>query len=133
MIELEHETFKFKKIHKVPELLINDIKYKGSWLGKYIFDSICSGFIEDDGICSSPKPSDLNNSLGLTIGSLLLIICIICISMFILLLCYRRIVNKSLEASLNEKIQTQTIHSLSQYQVFKDENSGKKPFDLNKL
>jgi len=53
--------------------------------------------------------------------------------MVILLLCYRRIVNKSLEASLNEKIQSQTIFSLGQYQVFKDENTGRKSIDITKL
>lgn len=50
-----------------------------------------------------------------------------------LLLCYRRIVNKSLEASLNEKIQSQTMASLGQYQVFKEENSGRKSIDITKL
>ncbi len=113
--------------------MLNDIKYRGSWLGKYMFESICSGFIEDDSICSSPKPSDLSDNSGLTTGTLLFIVFVIFISMILLLICYRRIVNKSLEASLNEKIQTQTIHSLSQYQVFKDENTGKKSYDLNKV
>ena len=102
-------------------------------MGKYIFESICSGFIEDDTICSSFNQSNLESSSGLTTGTLLFIIFVIFISMIVLLICYRRIVNKSLEATLNEKIQTQTIHSLSQYQVFKDDNSGKKTFDINKL
>jgi hypothetical protein len=53
--------------------------------------------------------------------------------MIFILLCYRRIVNKSLEASLNEKIQSQTIHSLGQYQVFKDENTGRRSIDITKL
>ena len=70
-------------------------------------------------------------SLGF--GSILLIIVVITAIMITLLLCYRRIVNKSLEASLNEKIQSQTIFSLGQYQVFKDENTGRKSIDITKL
>ena len=52
--------------------------------------------------------------------------------MLIVLYCYRRVVNKQLEQSLNEKIQTQTIFSLGQYQVFKDD-TGKKSVDVTKL
>ena len=66
-------------------------------------------------------------------GSILLIIIVVSFIMIVILLCYRRIVNKSLEASLNEKIQSQTIHSLGQYQVFKDENTGRRSIDITKL
>jgi len=66
-------------------------------------------------------------------GSILLIIVVITAIMIILLICYRRIVNKSLEASLNEKIQSQTIFCLGQYQVFKDENTGRKSIDITRL
>ena len=52
--------------------------------------------------------------------------------MLVVLYCYRRVVNKQLEQSLNEKIQTQTIFSLGQYQVFKDD-TGKKSVDVTKL
>jgi hypothetical protein len=133
-IEDDYNTFHNKKVMKIPEIMLNGVKYKGSWLAKYIFESICSGFLDDDTICATPKPEDLiQDEEGLTVGAVLIIIVFIVFAMLVLLICYRRIVNKSLEASLNEKIQTQTIHSLGQYQVFKDESTGRKSVDVTKL
>lgn len=89
---------------------------------------------ENDPICKMNKiveNSYVHASLGF--GYIFLIIVVITAIMIILLMCYRRIVNKSLEASLNEKIQSQTIFSLGQYQVFKDENTGRKSIDITKL
>lgn len=89
---------------------------------------------ENDPICKTNKNSESSSGhAGLGFGSILLIIVVITAIMIVLLLCYRRIVNKSLEASLNEKIQSQTIFSLGQYQVFKDENTGRKSIDITKL
>jgi len=133
IIETDYNSFQDKKINKFPTILLNGVKYNGSWLAKYIFDSICSGFLDDEQICAVPKPTDLAKEEGLTAGVFLLIITITVFVMLIMLICYRRIVNKSLEASLNEKIQTQTIHSLGQYQVFKDESTGRKSVDITKL
>ena len=107
---------------------------KGSWLSKYIFHGICGGFIdENDPICKINKNTDSSGHSGLGFGSIFLIIVVITAIMIVLLMCYRRIVNKSLEASLNEKIQSQTVFSLGQYQVFKDENTGRKSIDITKL
>ncbi len=133
IIEDDYNAFHAKKVLKIPELMFNGIKYKGSWLSKYMFDAICTGFIDDDGICATPKPEDLAGDSGVGVGGILIIILITVLAMIVLLICYRRIVNKSLEASLNEKIQTQTIHSLGQYQVFKDESTGRKSVDVTKL
>lgn len=132
-IESDYNVFHSKKVLKIPELMFNGIKYKGSWHPKYMFDAICSGFIDDDSICATPKPEDLSSDSGIGAGGILIIIIVTIVAMVVLLICYRRIVNKSLEMSLNEKIQTQTIHSLGQYQVFKDENTGRKSVDVTKL
>ena len=59
-------------------------------------------------------------------GGILLIILLIIILNIILIYCYKRIVNKSLESSIEDKIQTQTIFSLGQYKVFQDEGPQKK-------
>ncbi len=93
-------------------------------MGKYIFESICSGFIDDEVDCSSPNINSNNDSdYGISGGTVFLIVLLIFIIFVLLVICYRRIVLKSLETTLNEKIQTQTIHSLTQYQVFKDDNT----------
>jgi len=88
---------------------------------------------ENDPICKTNKNSDASGHASLGFGSIFLIIVVITAIMIILLMCYRRIVNKSLEASLNEKIQSQTIFSLGEYQVFKDQNTGRKSIDITKL
>lgn len=89
---------------------------------------------ENDPICKINKNNESSSGqASLGFGSIFLIIVVISAIMIILLMCYRRIVNKSLEASLNEKIQSQTIFSLGQYQVFKDENTGRKSIDITKL
>ena len=89
---------------------------------------------ENDPICKMNKNIDSSSAqANFGFGSIFLIIVVITAIMIILLMCYRRIVNKSLEASLNEKIQSQTIFSLGQYQVFKDENTGRKSIDITKL
>jgi hypothetical protein len=62
-------------------------------------------------------------------GTIILIAVIISFSMIVLLYCYKRVVNRSLEQSLNEKIQQQTIFSLGQYEIFKDDN-GRRTFEL---
>lgn len=118
----------------MPELLINGVKYRGSWLGKYIFDSICTGFLDDESICGTPGPEETKAESGFGFGTILVILVLVCLTTVVLLICYRRIVNKSLEDSLNEKIQTQTIFSLGQYRVFKeDESTGRKTIDVRNL
>jgi hypothetical protein len=128
----DYNLYKKYNVNRVPDLIINDIKYRGTWHSKYIFHSICSGFIDNSTICNEPVDLSAMDG-GLNVGSIIFIIFIVLIAMVILLICYRRIVNKSLEASLNEKIQTQTIFSLGQYHVFKDENTGRKSVDVAKL
>jgi hypothetical protein len=133
-LENDYNSYTTNKVHRVPELRLNGVKYRGSWHASNIFSAICSGFIDDDSVCATPSPQDLpGNDSGMGAGAILLIIVSIILAMLILLICYKRIVNKSLEASLNEKIQSQTIHSLGQYQVFKDENTGRKSVDVSKL
>jgi hypothetical protein len=40
--------------------------------------------------------------------------------MFVILCCYRRVVKKALETSLNERIQEQAMKTIGQYNAFKD-------------
>ena len=49
-IEEDYKNFNDKRIYNVPELLINGVKYRGSWFSKHIFYSICNGFISDESI-----------------------------------------------------------------------------------
>jgi len=63
---------------------------------------------------------------GFGIGSILIIIVIITLISLLVLFCYRKYINRKLHISIDEKIQTQTIYSLGQYQVFQDQQVPKK-------
>lgn len=120
-VEEDYHQFNRKRIYRVPTLLINGAKYKGNWLGKSMFTSICNGFIEDNSVCSKMTPTEITESRKKSVSIIVLVTIIIIILMVLLLVCYRRYVNKSLEISLSEKIQEQALKRISQYQAFKDE------------
>jgi hypothetical protein len=59
-------------------------------------------------------------------GTIFFIIFLIILVNIVFIYCYKRIVNRSLESSIEDKIQTQTIFSLGQYKVFQDAEPQKK-------
>jgi hypothetical protein len=125
--------FAKRKVFKIPEILINNVKYKGSWYGKFILDAICSGFIEDQSACHAAKQATQDNSSGgIGMFALIVITVAITVTMVVILYCYKRVVHRSLEQTLNEKIQQQAIFSLGQYSVFKDD-TGRRTVDTTKL
>ena len=115
----DYNLYNQKRVFKVPELMINGVKYRGTWYSKYIFNSICSGFIDDDSICKPKKTEPPSSFTGMKL------IGIVAIGLFVVtiisLICYRRFVNKSLETSLSEKIEQQTMVSIGQYNIMKEQ------------
>lgn len=112
-IEQDYELFEKKKVYRVPELIINGIKYRGSWHGRYIFTAICNGFIDDEEICRAKTLEETNSSF-FNVKIFFTFIVIIVIFMIILLICYRRIVDKAINTDYNEMVQQQTIFSIEQ-------------------
>jgi len=124
-IEEDYKNFNDKRIYNVPELLINGVKYRGSWFSKHIFYSICNGFIDNEDICREVYlDKDVIQTGGFYYYSLFYLIVVIIIITVISLLCYRRYVNKNLEISLNERIQEQAMKTISNYKQFKDKKTG---------
>lgn len=123
-IDSDYSTFARRKIYSIPDLFINGVPYRGSWYSKYIFRSICNGFLDDSKICEGINPRDLlyHQRIGNTLLFFIIIITILvtCFS----LLCYKRYINKSLEDTMNERIQEQAMKSISQYQKFRDSKPG---------
>ena len=123
-IDSDYSTFAKRKIYSIPDLFINGVPYRGSWYSKYIFRSICNGFLDDSKICEGINPRDLlyHQRIGNTLLFFIIIITILvtCFS----LLCYKRYINKSLEDTMNERIQEQAMKSISQYQKFRDSKPG---------
>lgn len=137
-VEDDYALYDKKKVYRNPELMLNGVKYKGDWYSKYIFNTICIGFIDDDDICATPKPTDVkvgnNKNWGMRI--ILYSGIGIVVLMLILLWCYKRFINRALEESLTERIQLQTMTSIGQYKSFKEEGKGdtnNNPIEINNL
>ena len=126
-IDNDYATFARRKIYSIPDLFINGVPYRGSWYSKYIFRSICNGFLDDAKICEGINPGYFlyNQRVGNSVLLFIIIITILVTSCS--LLCYKRYINKNLEDALNERIQEQAMKTISQYQFFKDsKDSGSK-------
>ena len=119
-IEEDYYTFNNRRIYSVPDLYLNGIPYRGSWFSKFVFNSICDGFIDDSTICKSKSPAVLIKNSRVSRWMILGIVLLIFIMAGCSLLCYKRIINRNLEETLNERIQEQAIKSISKYNVFKE-------------
>lgn len=119
-IEEDYDEYNKKHVYKIPELMFNGVKYRGSWYSKTIVNSICEGFIEDKQFCSGPNPKEIMKGTTSN-GTIIVYVSItIVVVMFVILCCYRRVVKKALETSLNERIQEQAMKTIGQYNAFKD-------------
>ncbi len=129
-IDNDYNTFARRKIYSIPDLFINGVPYRGSWFSKYVFRSICNGFLDDGKICEGINPRDIiyGQKSGNTI--LLFIIVITVLVTCCSLLCYKKYINKNLEDAINERIQEQALKSISQYQMFKDTRSQSTSLEL---
>ena len=129
-IDNDFNTYAKRKIYSIPDLYINGVPFRGSWYSKYIFRSICNGFLDDEKICEGINPRDLihNQKVGnsILIFIIVMIILVTCCS----LLCYKRYINRNLEDALNERIQEQAMKSISQYQMFRDSKNKSNSLEL---
>ena len=101
----DYKNFHPNLINRIPSLTINGRLYIGPWKGDYIFDSLCSSFLQ--------KPNECNIKLNLSysfykIGSIILLI--LTINVFIYLICKKFLKNKIQEnvdsTDINTKINT---------------------------
>ena len=123
-VDDDYQLYNYRKIYEYPLLTLNGIKFKGMWLPRAIFNSICESFIYDEKICGSPKIQELSIEKKIYSSSLIIFIIIfVCIFTMILILCYRRVAFRSIEETLLEKIQTETIRSIDKFSKAKIENN----------
>ena len=119
-IDNDYNTFNKRKVYSIPELFINGVPYKGTWYSKYIFRIICNGFLDDEKICEILNPRKVIQHQRIGNGILIFIIVITILVTSCSLMCYKRYINKNLEDALSERIEEQTMKSISQYQMFQD-------------
>ena len=120
-IEDDFNMFQKRRIYSVPDLYINGVPYRGTWLAKYIFKTICNGFLDDD-ICSLENdPSSLMFNRKINISLIIILSLIIFCVLILSLRYYKKCINSDLDHILNSKIDEIAMKSISEY----------KPFPLN--
>ena len=124
-IDNDYNTFNRRKIYSIPDLYINGVPYRGTWYSKYIFRSICNGFLDDANICEGINPREVIYNQRVGNGVLIFIIIMIILVTSCSLMCYKRYINKNLEDALSERIEEQTMKSISQYQMFQETRISK--------
>ncbi len=116
-VDDDYELYNYRKVYEYPLITLNGIKFKGMFLPRTIFNSICTSFINDEKICGSPKVKEISKSPKVYPSSLIFFIIILLFLMtIILVLCYRRVAYRSIEQTLIERIQEGTIKSIGKYQ-----------------
>ena len=133
-VDEDYQLYNYRKVYEYPLITLNGIKFKGIWLPRIIYNSICESFINDEKICGSPKVEDLAKDEQIYSNELLFfIVAFACIFTVILILCYRRVVYRDIEETLVEKIQTETIRAIDKFTKAKieknklDEDEEEKP------
>ena len=129
-IDNDYNTFAKKKIYSIPDLFINGVPYRGSWYSKYIFRSICNGFLDDAKICEGINPRDVLYIQRVGNSVLIFIIVITILVTSFSLLCYKKYINQNLEDALNQRIQEQAMKSISQYQMFHESKNTSNSIEL---
>ena len=129
-IDNDFNTYAKRKIYSIPALFINGVLYRGSWYSKYIFRSICNGFLDNRKICEGINPSNLiYNKKVVNIVLTIMIIFSFIVTCFSLL-CYKRYINKNLEDVINERIQERAMMTISQYKMFSDAKNSNSKLEL---
>ena len=129
-VDNDYNTFNKRKIYSIPDLFINGVPYRGTWYSKYIFRSICNGFLDDAKICEGINPREVIYNQRVGNGVLFFIIMMIVLVTSCSLMCYKRYINKNLEDALSERIEEQTMKSISQYQMFQDNKNRSSQLEL---
>ena len=131
-IDNDYDTFNKRKIYSIPDLYLNGIKYRGTWYSKYIFRSICNGFLDNANICEEKNPEEVISNKkegnGVFIFFIIMIIIILVTSCY--LMYYKKYINKNLEEALSEKTEGETLKSISKYKMFVDNNNSGSQLEL---
>ena len=128
-IEEDYITFQKKKLYTVPDLFINGVPYRGTWYGKYIFDTICSGFL-DDPICLKKNPNDIIYNRYINVRLIFILIFIIFCVLICSLMFYKKYIDSEMEVNYNAKIEEYAMKSISQYKAFSFNDSKSSKLEM---
>ena len=123
-IDEDYRLYDNMKIYKYPQITLNGVKYKENWYSKNIFNSICQGFIDDDGICSIINREGIKEDNDSTFWFIIFIVIISSIIvLIILLIIYKKFVNLSLDKTINEKIEYEAMKAFSKFNKNQSSNT----------
>ena len=128
-IEEDFYIFQKKKLYTVPDMYINGVPYRGSWYGKYVFNTICSGFL-DDNVCSNKNPDYYIQNRYINMRLIFILIFIIFCVLILSLLFYKKYIDCQLENNYNTKIEEYTMNSISQYKAFSSNNNNSSKLEI---
>ena len=129
-IEEDFYIFQKKKIYTVPDMYINGVPYRGSWYSKYIFETICSGFLDDD-VCKNVNPKDIIYNRSINVRLIFILIIIIFCVLVLSLKFYKMYIDNELEENYNAKIEEYTMNSISQYKPFSFNENKSSKLEIN--
>ena len=119
-VDEDYKLYNYRKVYEYPLITLNGMKFKGIWLPRIIFNSICSSFIHDEKICGSPQVKNLTKKDKVYSPSLVFIIVIFIFFFTIyLVVCYIKIVYRAIEQTIIDKIHNETIKSIGKYSLKK--------------
>ena len=116
-IEEDYYIYQKKKIYTVPDIYINGVPYRGTWYGKYIFNTICSGFLDDE-VCANQNPNNIIYNRYINFRLIFILILIIFFVLILSLRFYKSYIDNEFESNYNAKIEEYTMNSISQYKPF---------------
>ena len=116
-IEEDYYIYQKKKIYTVPDIYINGVPYRGTWYGKYIFNTICSGFLDDE-VCTNQNPNNIIYNRYINFRLIFILIFIIFFVLILSLRFYKKYIDNEFQSNYNAKIEEYTMNSISQYKPF---------------
>ena len=122
-VDDDYELYNYRRVYEYPLITLNGIKFTGMFLPRIIFNSICTSFINDETICGSPKAKSLKKTNLYSSSLIFFIVTFLFFFTIILVICYRRVAYRSIEQTLIDKIQTETIKSIGKHQKKKSEKT----------
>ena len=121
-IDNDFNTFAKRKIYSIPSLFINGVPYRGSWYSKFIFRSICNGFLDEKKICEGINPTEVMFGNKIVNYILIFIIVFTLLVTIFSLLFYKMIINSNVDIFMDRNIQETAMKNLS-YKKFQDSKS----------
>lgn len=116
ILEDDYQMYDKLAIHRFPQIVINGVKFKDQWSANNVFKYICETVLTNDEVCN-PQISSSNEDVsdGVPVGLIVFITIILFIFMIIVAYCYRRLVNKTIDETIEERICKKTHDSVSNY------------------